>query len=98
MATRSSPLPSTRGTFPDLLKRRLVTAGSTTFAMLRQLPAEYGRAVAAARRFEELEHCEALRLRRERIGTASIPRTIFEEFYGPAADRLLRFSKRGKLS
>ena len=98
MATRSSPLPSTRGTFSDLLRRRLVTAGSTTFAMLRQLPAEYGRAVAAAKRFEELERREAFRLRRVRIGIGSIPRTIFEEFYGSPPTGAPETLERGKLS
>ncbi len=84
MATTSSHLFNTRRTLSGLLRRRLVTAGSTTFGMLGRLAAEYGRAVAAAQRYDKLEHTDALELRREGVG-AGIPRTIFEEFYGDRA-------------
>ena len=55
MANTSSRLCHTRRTLSGPLKRRLVTDVSATFAMLSRLFAEYGRAVAAARRYDELK-------------------------------------------
>lgn len=54
IATTSSRFSNTRRTVSGPLKRHLVTAGSATFAMLSRLPAEYGRAVEAAQRYDEL--------------------------------------------
>ena len=82
MATTSSHLSSTRRTLSGQLKRRLATAGSATLAMLGRLPAEYGRAVAAAQRYNELKCSGSLGSRP--VGSGSIPRTIFEEFYSRA--------------
>ena len=81
MVTTSSHLFSTLRTLSDLLKRRLVTAGSATLAMLSRLPAEYSRAVAAAQRYDELKCSGPLGSRP--VGAGSIPRTIFEDFYSP---------------
>ena len=82
MATTSSRLSSTRRTLSGPLKRRLVADGSATLAMLGRLLAEYGRAVAAARRYDELKCSGSLGSRL--VGAGNIPRTIFEEFYSRA--------------
>jgi hypothetical protein len=42
--------------------------------------AEFGRAVAAARRYDDLRYGRG---RREGIAPADIPRRMFEEFYAP---------------
>ena len=76
MATTASHLSSTRRTLSGQLKRHLMTAGSATFSMLF---AEYGRAVAAAQRYDVLKCSGPLGSRP--VGAGSIPRTIFEEFY-----------------
>ena len=83
MATTSSRLSNTRRTLSGQFKRHLVKAGSATFAMLSRLPAEYGRAVGAAQRYDELRRSGPLRSRP--IGAGNIPRTIFEEFYSDRA-------------
>jgi hypothetical protein len=50
--------------------------------------AEFQRAVAAARRYEQLKRADAAAMGRDGISSVDIPRRIFEEFYssddGPA--------------
>ena len=82
MATTANHLSSTRRTRSGQLKRRLMTAAAATFAMLF---AEYGRAVAAAERYDGLKYSGPLGSRP--IGAGSIPRTIFEEFYSRPAGK-----------
>ena len=79
MATTSSHLFSSWRTLPDQLKRRLMMAGSATFAMLSRLAAEYSRAAAAAQRYDELKGSGPNAS--HPIGAGRIPRAIFEEFY-----------------
>jgi hypothetical protein len=83
MATTSIHLSSMRPTLSGLLKRRLVTAGSATLAILSRLSTEHSRAIAAAQHYHELRCSGPLVSRSVRVG--SIPRTIFEEFYSGRA-------------
>jgi hypothetical protein len=84
MATTSSHLFSSWRTLSDQLKRRLMMAGSATFAMLSRVAAEYSRAAVAAQRYYELKGSGPIASRL--IGARSVPRAIFEEFYrDPAA-------------
>ena len=83
MAITSRHLFSSRRTLSGQLRRRLMSAGSATFAMLSRLPAEYSRAAAAAQRYDELKGNGPLASRQ--IGAGDIPRAIFEEFYSGCA-------------
>jgi hypothetical protein len=80
MTTASSHLSGTQRTLSGPVKRRLLTVGLEISAMLGRLSAEYSRAAAASRRYHELTG--GGRLVSRSVEAASIPRTIFEEFYG----------------
>lgn len=80
MATSSYDIFTARRTLSGRMKRLLVTVGSAISAMFNLLLAEFGRAAAAARRYDELKRTGPVMLRP--VEAASIPRAIFEEFYG----------------
>lgn len=81
MATLSRDISHSRPTLSHRMKRHMLVAAGATSAVLAQLLAEYDRAAAATRRYDELKHTDPVMLRPAEAAR-SIPRAIFEEFYG----------------
>jgi hypothetical protein len=73
MATSSGDISS--------LRRQMLAAAGTISAMFGPLLTEYGRAAAATRRYDELKRTGPVMLLPIEAAS-SIPRAIFEEFYG----------------
>jgi hypothetical protein len=72
--TRVQPAPSQPGVSFDTLAHLLVV-----------LRLEYGRAIAAERRYQKLRHSNASTAR-TRVTSADLPRHVFDEFYARPSD------------
>jgi len=76
--TRVQPAPSQSSASIDTLAHR--------FAYLMVvLRSEYGRAIAAERRYQKLRHSNASTAR-TRVTRADLPRHVFDEFYARPSD------------
>jgi len=82
-STRIQPAPSQPGAGFDALVARFAH-------LMVVLRSEYGRAIAAERRYRELRHTN-LPTARTRATRTDLPRRVFDEFYAPSDESTSTF-------
>jgi hypothetical protein len=88
---RASPWIQPAPSLPDAGFNTLISRFAHLMIVLRS---EYGRAIAAERRYLELRHRDTPTAR-TRATSADLPRQVFDEFYARPSDESTRLSEAG---